>query len=413
MGAFKKEKEKTSCGQKIYCFLATVCVLFIAIATTWYFVFFAKDVESLVGDCGGCHCIPDESTSFQCPGEALPSSYPEETHINAWKSQTILNPYVLNCNPFTDGFLCDTEPSLDPDLEWARLGETAVCAIHYEAEYERRGLGQESRRQEEQDAEFVFDMENDDDDGLGDNSTAVDDKEIDIALFEADTCETKDTNFYRIKTYPSRQAAELAGGFVTHVGNCGVCSSLQDLAVYTNMDSIGATSPGNFCQRQAATSFENGLSCYRNMGMTQDCAKIWADTTWNTARNCFGSCVLKSTFPQFSGGKNDTDTNSTNSGSKWYDLPATLRDIFTKSESESEEDSKDKTVKAIPSNGPAPECALNGCITCNDKESAEVFERFAGRSRRRSGLLSTVARPCSTLPNIIQHPCPDTLPLAE
>ena len=52
---------------------------------------------------------------------------------------------------------------------------------------------------------------------------------------------------------------------------------------YANMESIYATSPGNFCQRQAATSFENGLSCYRNMGMTQDCAKLWADASWNVS----------------------------------------------------------------------------------------------------------------------------------
>jgi len=228
---------------------------------------------------------------------------------------------------------------------------------------------------------------------------------------EENTCEN--SGFYRIKTYPSREDAESAGGFVTHVGNCGVCSTLQDLAVYANVDFIAPTSPGNFCRRQASTSFENGLACYRGLGMTQDCAKIWADTSWNTARNCFGSCVLRSTLPQ-SG--NDYDVNSTESASKWYDLPVTLRNRFRSASNETEtetEEREEKVSVAVPSNGPAPECALNTCLTCNDEASAPTFERFAGRSRRRSGLLSTAARPCSSIPNIVQDPCPVTRPLVE
>jgi hypothetical protein len=54
-------------------------------------------------------------------------------------------------------------------------------------------------------------------------------------------------------------------------------------ARYANADFIGATSPGTFCRRQAATSFENGLACYQGLGLTQDCAKIWADTSWNVS----------------------------------------------------------------------------------------------------------------------------------
>lgn len=401
----KREEKKKSCGKKLLYLLVAFSLVSIAATTSWYFLYFAKDVESLVGDCGGCHCIPDESTNFECPaGETPPASYPEET-LNAWRSQTIINPYILTCNPYSDGALCDTEPPIDPDFEWARLGETAVCAIHYEQENAQR-------RQEEIDIDDVTD------DALLGNATDFEDEVTEIFPLEVqETCENKDIKVYRIKSYPSREEAETAGGFVTHVGSCGVCSTLQDLAVYANMDTIGATSPGNFCRRQAATSFENGLACYRGFGMTQDCAKLWADTSWNTAKSCFGSCVLKSTFSQFRGDNDietelDTTNTTESSGNKWYDLPATLRERFVQSEKEKEE-SGDKKVAAIPSNGPAPECALNDCITCNDEVSAPIFEKFAGRSRRRSGLLSTAARQCSTLPNIIQSPCPDTLPLAE
>lgn len=410
------DKDK-SCGGKLCCYVNTFGLLFVAGTIAWYFIYFAKDIESLVGDCGGCYCIPDKSTSFECPSkstEAPPMSYPEETHLNAWKSQTILNPYLLNCNPYEDGVFCDTEPSLDPDFEWIKLGETAVCAIHYEQkESQQRGL-------EEQQAEIQVDADAGSDSNTDEIENITNIEEDNDIVDENYACENN--LYYRIKTYPSREDAELAGGFVTHMGNCGVCSALQDLAVYANVDFIGTTSPGNFCRRQSATSFQNGLACYRDLGMTQDCAKIWADTSWNTAKNCFGSCVLKSTSPQFGGSsniKNSTDANSTEASNNWYDLPATLRSRFSSSSNETDKETvaeieeKVELAEAVPSNGPAPECALNACITCNDEVSTPTFEKFAGRSRRRSGILSTAARPCSSIPNIIQDPCPITQPLPE
>ena len=154
-----KEDKKRSCWRKLCCCLTVFAVLFIAATTTWYFLVFAKNVESPVGDCGGCYCIPDESTSFECPNNraAEPqSSYPEKTHLNVWKSLTILNPYALNCNPFTDGVFCDTEPPLDPDFQWIKLGETAVCAVHFELEDPlRRRLDARRGEEDQSDIDFV------------------------------------------------------------------------------------------------------------------------------------------------------------------------------------------------------------------------------------------------------------------
>eukprot|EP00534_Pseudo-nitzschia_fraudulenta_P018377 CAMPEP_0201262730 /NCGR_PEP_ID=MMETSP0853-20130426/6692_1 /ASSEMBLY_ACC=CAM_ASM_000640 /TAXON_ID=183588 /ORGANISM="Pseudo-nitzschia fraudulenta, Strain WWA7" /LENGTH=387 /DNA_ID=CAMNT_0047566143 /DNA_START=106 /DNA_END=1270 /DNA_ORIENTATION=+ len=338
---------KKSCGKKICCYSTTLVVVCIAAAAAWYFFAFAKDVEKPIGDCGGCYCIPDETTSFGCPSEGpLPTPFYSEDHQNAWKSQTILNPYVLNCNPYADGVFCDTEPPLDPDFQWVKLGETAVCAIHYQAEGSPEGLQTEVA---------VNPIEN------TDNANVY-------TIFDSSQCEN--TAFYRIKTYPSRADAESAGGFVTHTGNCGVCSTLQDLAVYANEDFVGQTSPGNFCRRQAATSFENGLSCYRDLGLTQDCAKLWADTSWNTAKSCFGTCVLNPTLPQWGTGgeaENNVAANSTETSSdKWYDLPSTLRTRFTDKSNETDTDGENYPG-GVPSNGPSPECALNACITCNEE----------------------------------------------
>lgn len=445
------EKNKKSCGRKLCCYINTFSVVFVAGALAWYFVYFRKEVESLVGDCGGCICIPDETTGFECPSkqeQLSVASYPEETHLNTWKSLTILNPYVMNCNPYEDGVFCDTEPPLDPNFEWIKIGETAVCAIHYEPrepspqqrgllEFEAEGQ-QRRRRQQEQQAEIELDPREEEDtleDAIKDaiavldeeleveqneNTTFADEEDlegVDESVYVNETCENSQN--YRIKTYASREAAESAGGFVTHVGNCGVCSTLQDLAVYATIDFIGPTSPGNFCKRQAATSFESGLNCYQDIGLTQDCAKIWADTSWNTAKNCFGACVLRSTLPfgESITPRSGVDSNSTDSAesdsNNWYDLPASLRNRFSGSSNETESDEEEPLGVAISGNGPAPECAPNSCIACNDEVSAITFERFAGRSRRRSGLLSTVAWKCGSIPKIVHDPCPVTLPLSE
>jgi len=373
------------------CVFNCVGVLAIAVTLIWYFVYFAnKDIEDYVANCGGCYCVPDNTTSFSCPSTedfVVPlTSYPDKSHLDVWKSQTILNPYVLNCNPYEDKGLCDTEPP----LEWETLGETAVCAVHYEQEPQER----RRRRLQQQDSEIEVDVP----------------KVIENITTTGKTC--GNGAYYRIKTYPSRADAEIAGGWVTHVGHCGVCSTLQDLAVYANIDFVGVTSPGNFCRRQAATSFENGLSCYQGLGMTQDCARIWSDTSWNTASNCFGSCVLDPTLPVFGGdgfssSNNIDDTNASDTSSnKWYDLPITLKERLF-----SYIDMNETTPVSKPGNGPAPECALNDCLVCNEETSAPIFDKFAGRNRRTSGLLSTVAFACGSIPNIIQDPCPITKPV--
>merc|ERR1712232_547575 len=89
----------------------------------------------------------------------------------------------------------------------------------------------------------------------------------------------------------------------------------------------------------------------------------------------------------FSSSNNTDRTNSTETFSiKWYDIPATLKEQFFSS----------VTPVTIPSNGPAPECALNDCLVCNEEASASTFDKFAGRNRRRSGLLSSAAFPCGS-----------------
>jgi hypothetical protein len=165
---------------------------------------------------------------------------------------------------------------------------------------------------------------------------------------------------YWLQTYASMEEAQAAGGFVTHVGHCGLCSTLQDFSVY--LSTIDLTSKGKVCTAQGAFSPQNALNCYRNLGLTDECAKIWAEDSWNTAKQCFKECVLH------------------------------------------------EGAINRPNNGPAPDCKLNACLQCDETNSGPIFRHYAGRTRRRSGLLSAIARPCDQIIHIAQTPCPTTKP---
>jgi hypothetical protein len=58
-------------------------------------------------------------------------------------------------------------------------------------------------------------------------------------------------------------------------------------------------------------------------------------------------------------------------------------------------------------NGPPPQCRLNECLQCDETVSGPLFQTIAGRTRRKSGLLSQIVRPCHSLQHNIRHdPCP-------
>lgn len=58
-----------------------------------------------------------------------------------------------------------------------------------------------------------------------------------------------------------------------------------------------------------------------------------------------------------------------------------------------------------PNNGPPPACTLNDCLQCDEDNAGPNFTSFAGRTRRRSGLLSEIVRPCNSIAHIDHDPC--------
>lgn len=99
------------------------------------------------------------------------------------------------------------------------------------------------------------------------------------------------------------------------------------------------------------------------MGMTNDCGKMWGYNSDNTRNMCIKPCVEEFLLEQIGIGGN---------------------------------------------NGPAPECAMNTCLQCDEDNSGPNFAKYAGRTRRNTGLESCITRPCQSNKQLDHEICPKT-----
>ena len=144
---------------------------------------------------------------------------------------------------------------------------------------------------------------------------------------------------YRLVTYASETEARAAGARPTHFGHCGVCSTLENLAVYMRVNDL--TEPVRACGI-ANPALDADVTCLRGLGFDLPCAQIWAYNTAHTRAACFAPCISTLNQP--------------------YQLP---------------------------------DGTLNACIQCDETQSGAVFKAVAGRTRRNSGLPNALCRPCS------------------
>lgn len=161
----------------------------------------------------------------------------------------------------------------------------------------------------------------------------------------------------RLKTVPSREEAEKNGEIVTHEGACGACSSYHDLAVWMSNPNLAEV--GIRCGFRSILDFTDGVSCYIDEGFTEGCATIWIYNSLKTSVAC----------PTCPG----------------------------------------HAINMEPNNGDAPTCELAECLQCDEEESGPLFKKFAGRTRRGSGLLSAIVRPCNSISSFVHRdPCDDS-----
>ncbi len=143
---------------------------------------------------------------------------------------------------------------------------------------------------------------------------------------------------YQTKTYVDKDAAQADKAHITHLRACGTCSSLQDLAVYLAKPDL--TKPGKKC---AMLSWLKPASilCFKRLGFSEACATTWYYNARNTAKKCFWTCF----------------------GSFLINEASNLADG-----------------------------SLNKCLQCDEKESGPIFKKTAGRTRRNSGIVSSIRR---------------------
>jgi hypothetical protein len=115
------------------------------------------------------------------------------------------------------------------------------------------------------------------------------------------------------------------------------------------------TAAGKKCATRGVTNETDGLECYKDLGLTEECAKIWNYDGIYDSEVCLTACL----------GHIQSDNN-----------------------------------------GPPPTCDLNPCLQCDEDKAGPLFSAFAGRTRRRSGLQSEIIRPCDSIARIFHHiPC--------
>lgn len=164
-----------------------------------------------------------------------------------------------------------------------------------------------------------------------------------------------DRAHYRLSTFASAAAARTAGFAITHLGVCGTCSTLQDLAVYLEKPNL--TAPVRKCGikwHKAA-----GLMCLEDLGFTTACALTWLYDAQNTRHQCFSVCLLSWIVDEAPTGKNGE---------------------------------------------------LNACLQCDEDRSGAVFKITAGRTRRNSGIRSSIPRPHDEIAPIVHDYIPDLAP---
>ncbi len=154
---------------------------------------------------------------------------------------------------------------------------------------------------------------------------------------------------YSLANYTNEAAAKEDDAIVTHHDPCGLCSTLTDFAVYAENRDIG--DGVRACGLNTiGQPFENLVDCIQDLGFTKPCAQIWAYNTLNTRQNCFVQCITNTSYHNEDG-------------------------------------------------------TLSNCLQCDEDVSGPVFKAEAGRTRRNTGLASSICRFCEEV-KPVEHDYP-------
>ena len=141
---------------------------------------------------------------------------------------------------------------------------------------------------------------------------------------------------YKLQSFSSKKQLP-KHAIITHYGKCGTCSSTQDLAIYKKKRNL--TDPIKRCALRGMLAKKWNHKCVKNIGFSKPCAQVWFYNSQNTLKKCWKPC---------------------------------LKHYFSKNNI-----SKSK---------------LNPCLQCDENINGPIFKRLAGRTRRNSGIKSSIQR---------------------
>lgn len=174
-----------------------------------------------------------------------------------------------------------------------------------------------------------------------------------VASIPDSVCAIKVVNLsakvYSLLNYATPEAALADGAILTHYDACGKCSTLQDFAVYADNIDIG-TDVRQCILANFNSPFDTLVACIEGLGFTKPCAQIWAYNAKNTQVECLAVCLADTTYNK-------------------------------------------------------PNGQLSDCLQCDETKSGPVFKTVAGRTRRNTGIASSICRYCEEV-QYVEHNYP-------
>ena len=200
---------------------------------------------------------------------------------------------------------------------------------------------------------------------------------------------------YTLNSLTPYEAMQFPRARLTHKSGCGVCSSLQDYDVYASTPNL--LKPVRNCGILNLMFGIDLFACIKKLGMSDECTALWKWNVLNTGQaerkgGCFYTALMYAFFPTIipygtfnpckpafnstSPIKKEEDCKISKGSNLCYNTinqqPACYRESWE--------------------NGPY---RLNPLIACDECRSGPVFKRIGGRTRRNSGLKSSIPRPPS------------------
>jgi hypothetical protein len=278
------------------------------------------NILSRLPSCGGCHC----TGAAECPPL---TSISAKTLAN-YKAVQHVNPMRVRCDPFLSSDCVENPVTQQPALV---SGEACVVEM----------ITPLDGAAESCPAGFSYRW-------VRGNFVVIEDSGF---FFFFSQHFSSRLNYSRLKTVASLDDALAAGDYVTHLGPCGACSSLQDLAALYETTALPLR--GNECYRESAwlTDLGKAESCYRNLGFTSACATVMTRYQNRVnSKQCGAFCAAFA----LGGGQDE------------------------------------------------PSCAADGpCTACGNEHMIPArFRRVAGRTELNSGLPSWSATSCSNIASL-------------